>query len=902
MIGTKKEKILKQFLAVAVSFVFVLSTVCISDTTAYAREDRSGNFAGGYSLNGTPQQNIISVARAQLGRTKYNFGYNEAWCADFISDCAIKAGLSNIIPPDGYCPTFYNAIVARGGQAVSSPQAGDIVFYYCTRHKQPWVHVGLMINSTQSIEGNYGGKVTLVNGWYNDGQHNTGNYVQKRYLRPAYGNGSSSNIWDGFSTDYAGDYVVTTNSLPLTLRNAPSQSGSQLALVPRGTTVHVEKANGSWAYASYNGQYGYLSMSYLSRVQQQSLPGTQIHYWLSDTKMGNAISSAKNGDTVYFCYELKRQDNGNLVDVGSYSVKQTIYDPDGSEWDNTYDNSNNNWVSFTADKGGSYKCVLDLTGDWSGSYTLTLDNVPSLNSVSSSSWFSSSDMGSETHNLEKGKQYYFCFKVLTNEGKYFNDAVNMNSTLNINVKAPNGTSVINTSKYNTDRYSYRFTATQTGRYSSTYTFKAADFDQLNGDGYADCVDKTPKLTSIAVTKNPSKLTYTVGDKIDTTGLQITAKYSDGSSKTVSGYQVNCDLSGIGRKYATIKYTENNITKATGFYVTVKKKESEKIIVTYNPNGGTMSKTIQQADKDGYVNITAEKPVKFYTIKFDSAGGDQTPADVKVNCKFLYWTYAVGNGNQAILKTGTQSYYKPGKDCTVKANYEKAKISQSLPQVSREGYKFLGWYKSDGTQVAVGSEINDNITLMARWSKDTDSSNDTGSNGNDSDNNGSNDSDKFNVDTDDDDSDVDIDTIAIGDELETDDAVYTVTGIGDGKTVEYSECEDDAKKIVVPDTVTIEGNTYTVTSIGEKAFYKDTSLKAVSIGKNVKSIDNKAFYGCKNLKQIVVYSKNISKVQSGAFKKVPKSVNVYVPKTKYNAYKKIFKKGGISIKAKFKKIK
>ena len=45
----------------------------------------------------------------------------------------------------------------------------------------------------------------------------------------------------------------------------------------------------------------------------------------------------------------------------------------------------------------------------------------------------------------------------------------------------------------------------------------------------------------------------------------------------------------------------------------------------------------------------------------------------------------------------------------------------------------------------------------------------------------------------------------------------------------------------------------MTSIGEKAFYKNTSLKNIVIGSNVEKIDAKAFYGCTSLNSIVINS-------------------------------------------------
>lgn len=142
-----------------------------------------------------------------------------------------------------------------------------------------------------------------------------------------------------------------------------------------------------------------------------------------------------------------------------------------------------------------------------------------------------------------------------------------------------------------------------------------------------------------------------------------------------------------------------------------------------------------------------------------------------------------------------------------------------------------------------------------------------------------------------------DAAEVGDELTTENAVYTVTAIGDKNTVEYSECfVESPKKIVVPDTVTIDGTEYDVTAVGNKAFARQKTMTAVALGKNVTSIGKKAFYGCSKLKQVVVNSTMLETVKADSFRKMNKSVKVLVPKAKAAAYKKLFKKAGIKSKS------
>ena len=109
------------------------------------------------------------------------------------------------------------------------------------------------------------------------------------------------------------------------------------------------------------------------------------------------------------------------------------------------------------------------------------------------------------------------------------------------------------------------------------------------------------------------------------------------------------------------------------------------------------------------------------------------------------------------------------------------------------------------------------------------------------------------------------------------------------------------KLTIPATIKANGKTVPVTAIAKNAFKGMDKLTTVTIGKNVKSIGAKAFYGCKKLKKITIKTTKLTKktVGSKAFTGINKKAVVKCPKAKKAAYKKILLKKGMKKTVKFK---
>ena len=120
-------------------------------------------------------------------------------------------------------------------------------------------------------------------------------------------------------------------------------------------------------------------------------------------------------------------------------------------------------------------------------------------------------------------------------------------------------------------------------------------------------------------------------------------------------------------------------------------------------------------------------------------------------------------------------------------------------------------------------------------------------------------------------------------------VYKVTKSGTKNgTVEFVETNNVAiTDISIPDTVTISGITYKVTSVAKNAFKSNKNLKKITIGKNVAKINAGAFNGCKNLSVINIKSKKLSSVGKNAFKGIKAKAKIKVPSSRLSKYKKLF---------------
>ena len=82
-------------------------------------------------------------------------------------------------------------------------------------------------------------------------------------------------------------------------------------------------------------------------------------------------------------------------------------------------------------------------------------------------------------------------------------------------------------------------------------------------------------------------------------------------------------------------------------------------------------------------------------------------------------------------------------------------------------------------------------------------------------------------------------------------------------------------VVIPSSVTYNGTTYSVTSIGSSAFRDCSSLTSVTIGESVTRIGDYAFYGCSSLTSVTIPN-SVTSIGGGAFYGCSSLTSVTIP--------------------------
>jgi hypothetical protein len=229
------------------------------------------------------------------------------------------------------------------------------------------------------------------------------------------------------------------------------------------------------------------------------------------------------------------------------------------------------------------------------------------------------------------------------------------------------------------------------------------------------------LDSIVVSVLPGKVQYTVGDVLDLTGLVVTAVYSNGDTRAVSGYTVipvsGAVLSSAGVQNVSVSYVEAGVTRFANFTVDVSAKQVIKSLTATN------SALVKQGSgNNGYGETTV-------TLSFELPDGTSVVEDVFVSG--IKWgvntvsevTYNIGgyvvtvtitivptgnNFNQLTISSVTATYVVSANPVNPDADIGIKSLSHSYSELVRQGTGNSGYGE---TIVTLNFELFDSAPIV-----------------------------------------------------------------------------------------------------------------------------------------------------------------------------------------------
>ena len=724
--------------------VFFVALFFVSLTTVNATQVRTGYYNRSYTLGNNQADNIVAVAQAQMGKTKAQLNYTEAWCADFVSDCASLAGISNIIPGNGYCQTLYNNIKNKGGQDVSSPQKGDIVFYYCKSCSVHWCHVGIMINSSQSVEGNYNGKVSLVNGIYKDGNgHSLANgHITRRFIRPAYASAKPFHI--NIDSPKAG--ASTTSGITAEGWAIYGNGVTNVTCNINGNTYNCSRksrpdvAERNPGYPTGNEGFSYYIPEHLMHPGTNQLTFTAYN--------GNTVLGSSTRTFQYNMTASKTLSDG-LYTIVSAVNNNSVFD---IEWASMVDEGN----LVISNRNGGNNQKFDVTYLGNGYYKIEAHHSKKALDVYNASTERLANvqqcgyhggMNQKWILRSAGDGYYYI--ISANNGMYMDlPNADISPGNSIWMNWGNGSPA--------EKWKFESTTEKREEYNFTYINCDGSRTYVCGPGStirirADQIKNGKRFKKFQVKSGNVKI-----DNEYSTSITVTMPESDliieAVYETIPTYKVTFNSNGgtvsgtstktvtSGEKYGTLptatksgytfdgwytsgsggtRITENTTVSLTGNQTLYAHWTAKTYTITFNANGGNLS---------GNSYITVKTGSRYGTL----------PTAAKSGYTFDGW-YTSGSGgtriteNTTVSLTGNQTLYAhwTAKTYTVTFNANGGNLSDNsyitvktgsrygtLPTATRNSYTFDGWYTSEngGTKITENTTVSltGNQTLYAHW--------------------------------------------------------------------------------------------------------------------------------------------------------------------------------------------
>ncbi|MGM9595252.1 MAG: CHAP domain-containing protein [Oscillospiraceae bacterium] len=266
-----------------------------SDKTAEKLVEQAKSWLGCKESDGSNEEIIDTYNGHEPVARGLKLGYKDPWCAAFVSACAIKTGMTDIIPTECGCGTMVKLFKKIGAWDENDgriPNVGDIIFFdwddsgYGDNDGFPG-HVGI-------VEKVSGTKITVIDGNNkNDAVERRTVQINGRFIR-GYGVPKYSGFRSGDTrSDYSNAVSVRCGL------TAPTPSITTSEGKPKLTWSAVPGAAKYWVYRSTDGK----SFSYLNSTVDTSYTdsgakkNTKYYYkvkavYSSNSDMNSARSAA----------------------------------------------------------------------------------------------------------------------------------------------------------------------------------------------------------------------------------------------------------------------------------------------------------------------------------------------------------------------------------------------------------------------------------------------------------------------------------------------------------------------------------------------------------------------------------------------------------------------------------
>ena len=133
------------------------------------------------------------------------------------------------------------------------------------------------------------------------------------------------------------------------------------------------------------------------------------------------------------------------------------------------------------------------------------------------------------------------------------------------------------------------------------------------------------------------------------------------------------------------------------------------------------------------------------------------------------------------------------------------------------------------------------------------------------------------------------TLLFGNEVVQNGISYSIDE--EKKTAEAIGYDQSSSYVTIPSTITVDGKSYAVVSIGKKAFWNNDKLQRVTIEDGVLDIKMAAFYYCRYLRSVKLPA-TLKSVGSSAFWKSLSLSSIYIPASLTDLNADAFTEGGM----------